>query len=177
MEEIIQKFKWFFPWQDQEEERWLEGQSKAGLHLVKPGLFGRYTFIVGQPKDYIYRLDFHADIKDKETYIQIFEDAGWEHLDGSSWQYFRKAADEDGMTEIFTDNQSKIKKYERILAYYGAFLLIYFSVFIVIFDPGDDMPWLSLVLVLSYVPLLAIFGISVLKISKRIKALKETFKD
>jgi len=177
MEEIIKKIKWFWPWQDQEEEQWLEEQSKAGLHLVKPGLYGKYSFVVGEPKEYVYRLDFHSDIKDKETYIQIFEDAGWEHLNGTTWQYFRKASKGDAPIEIFTDNESKIKKYERLLAYYGAFLLIYFSVFIAIIVPRVSKPWLNLLLTLAYVPLLSIFGISVIKISKRIKELKEGFKD
>ncbi|MFN2304162.1 MAG: DUF2812 domain-containing protein [Anaerolineales bacterium] len=177
MKEIINKRKWFWPWQDQEEEKWLETLSKNGLHLSKPGLYGKYSFEVGQPKDYVYRLDFHSKIKDTETYIQLFEDSGWEHLGGTTWQYFRKVSKGNDLTEIFTDNQSKINKYERILAFYGGFLLIYFTLFIALIGPRQRIPWLNLALTLTYVPLLLICSISVIKISKRIKELKEGFKD
>lgn len=177
MKEIVNKVKWFWPWQDQEEEKWLETLSENGLHLLTPGLYGKYTFEVGEPKDYVYRLDFHSKIKDIETYTQLFEDAGWEYLGGTTWQYFRKTPNGSDLTEIFTDNRSKINKYERILAFYGAFLLIYFSVFIALIGPRGRLPWLNLALTLAYVPLVMILGISVIKISQRIKALKEEFKD
>lgn len=178
MKEIKNKVKWFFPWQDQEEEEWLEQQSKSGLHLIKVNLFGKYSFEVGEPKDYIYRLDFHSDLKNDEPYLQIFEDAGWQNIPSElSWQYFRKASTEDMSTEIFTDNQSKIKKYERLRATYGAFLLIYFSVFIAISGPRESVPWVNLMLTLAYIPLLFILGFSVLKISNLIKALMLSFKE
>lgn len=178
MNEITNKVRWFFPWQDQEEEEWLEEQSKSGLHLIKVNLFGKYSFEVGEPKDYVYRLDFHSEIKDKNSYLWLFEDAGWEHISGeSSWQYFRKPSSSQASTEIFTDNQSKIKKYERLRAYYGAFLLIYFSVFIAITRPRQIYPWLNLLLTLAYIPLLTILCISVFKVSNRIKKLKESVKD
>lgn len=177
MKETVNKVKWFLPWQDQEEEAWLDKQSSSGLHLRKVNLFGKYTFDVGEPKEYIYRLDFHSEIKDKESYLGLYEDAGWEYIGENSWQYFRKASSDHSMTEIFTDNQSKIKKYERLRSYYGAFLLIYFSVFLVISGPRDTFPWLNLLLILAYIPLLAILGISVFKISNRIKTLRASLQD
>jgi hypothetical protein len=177
MKEIVNKVKWFLPWQDQEEEAWLEKQSSSGLHLRKVNLFGKYTFDIGEPKEYIYRLDFHSEIKDKDSYLRLYEDAGWEYIGENSWQYFRKVSSDQIVTEIFTDNQSKIKKYERVRSYHGAFLLIYFSVFLVISGSIESFAWLNLLLTLAYIPLLAILGISVFKISNRINELKESVND
>ena len=180
MSKKIQKTKWFWPWQDQEEEKWLETQSQKGLHLVKPSLFGRYTFEQGEHIHYIYRLDFHSDVqKDRDAYIQIFEDTGWEYLGEKSWQYFRKAFHEGEPTEIFTDTQSKIKKYERLLGYYAGFwfiLLISTTVSPIRFI-DDLVPWLRLVLLYMNYTIFFISFFVMLKLYNRIKALKKNIKE
>lgn len=62
-EHLIRKTKIFWPWQDQEEEAWLENMSRQGLRLKRPILPARYEFTPGQPKEYTYRLDFQDSLK------------------------------------------------------------------------------------------------------------------
>ncbi|HCU56765.1 MAG TPA: hypothetical protein DF984_00800 [Anaerolineaceae bacterium] len=61
MKNLIVKRKWFWAWQDEKEEQWLNAMSKQGYHLISPGSFGRYEFEQGEPKNYVYRLDFMSD--------------------------------------------------------------------------------------------------------------------
>jgi hypothetical protein len=111
------KTKWFWPWQDEKEEAWLGEMSADGWHLKSVGLMGRYTFEQGEPRSYTYRLDYMLLNKDKRAeYLQIFRDAGWEYVsEMSNWQYWRKPVIAGETPEIFTDNESKIKKYQRLL--------------------------------------------------------------
>ena len=123
---MVRKFKWFWPWQDEVEETWLGEMSKKGYHLSSVGVAGIYTFSVAEPQDYVYRLDYQIfPKKDKQEYLQLFRDAGWEHIgEMSAWQYFRKGAKQGGPNEIFTDVESKIAKYKRILTILGFFWII-----------------------------------------------------
>jgi len=178
MNQKVKKTKWFWPWQDQEEEKWLESQSQKGLHLENPSYFGIYTFIEGDPTYYQYRLDYYSDKqKDKDAYIQIFEDAGWEYLGSTSWQYFRKIFRKDESTDIFTDTQSKVKKYERLLNQYAGFWLIIFVTIFPIRNLDDYVPWLQLVLFLLNFAILFINIFIMMKIYNRIKTLKQSIKE
>lgn len=114
----ITKFRWFWAWQDEAEERWLGEMSREGFHLVSVGLPGIYTFQAAEPRSYVYRMDYqNFTKKDKKEYLTLFQDAGWEHIgEVSAWQYFRKEIKPGEVNEIFTDNQSKIAKYRRALA-------------------------------------------------------------
>ena len=103
---INRKTKWFWLWQDDIEEAWLEQMSQLGLHLKKAQIMAQYDFIQGQPEDFAYRLDFRDSLKrkNKEEYIHLFNDAGWEYLgEMGGWQYFRKPAQPGDDKEIFTD--------------------------------------------------------------------------
>lgn len=118
MSETKKEFKWFWAWEDEKEEDWLNAQAQQGWHLQAPGTLGNYVFDRGEARDVVYRLDFKASGQDMDAYLQIFEDAGWEHLGAmGGWQYFRKERVEDEAAEIFTDNASKIQKYQRIIMY------------------------------------------------------------
>ena len=114
----IRKFRWFWPWQDENEEIWLREMSQGGWHLDSVGILGQYTFVEGQPQDYVYRLDYINPGKDKPSYLQLFRDAGWEHVgEMFNWQYFRRQAQEGEMPEIFTDVETKVEKYKRLLIF------------------------------------------------------------
>ena len=178
--EIKKQFKFFWPWQDQEQENWLEDKSQFGLHLQKPNnLIGIYTFETGEPESYTYRLDFQSDLKDNnDSYIQLFEDAGWEYLGESSWQYFRKPYQQGTSNEIFSDNQSKIKKYERLVWYQGIILAIMTAFFIDGSDIEGNLEWISQYLFpLLFIPTAIITILSIMNLLKRIKSLKGEVKD
>ncbi|MCU0639649.1 MAG: DUF2812 domain-containing protein [Candidatus Krumholzibacteria bacterium] len=113
----LTRFRWFWAWDDEKEEKWLTEMANNGWHLIKVQFPGRYTFGQGEPRNIFYRLDFFTDRKKREDYLQIFADAGWEHVaQYGSWQYFRKEGAPGEEPEIFTDNESKVKKYGRIIA-------------------------------------------------------------
>ena len=128
--ETCLKFRWFWAWQDDREEEWLGSMSRAGWHLTGFGYPGVYLFRKAEPKDFVYRLDFQTSrMKDRGAYLQLFHDAGWEHLGNmSAWEYFRKEARPGEEPEIFTDPESKIQKYQRVLR----FLVIFFPIIVII---------------------------------------------
>ena len=118
MKEMKKEFKWFWAWNDEKEEQWLTEMAQQGWHLQSPGVFGVYTFERGTPRNVVYRLDYKNAGKDMADYLQLFTDGGWEHLGAmGGWQYFRKECVEGETPEIYTDNASKIQKYERVLLF------------------------------------------------------------
>ena len=121
----VNKNKWFWAWQDDKEEAWLSEMAREGLHLDTVSL-GTYKFRKGEPGNYVYRLDYQSlKSKDKESYLQLFEDAGWEYVGNmSGWMYFRIQADEGESPEIFSDAESKTGKYQRVIMYLVIFLPI-----------------------------------------------------
>lgn len=110
------KFKWFWAWDDEKEEAWLREMSRQGWHLTSVSVPTIYKFEKGFAKDYVYRLDYIRDRKDYANYLQLFNDSGWDHMgEMNGWQYFRKEALHGEELEIYSDNESKAKKYQRIL--------------------------------------------------------------
>ncbi len=112
----MRSFKWFWPWQDREEERWLRQMSLEGWHLTSRS-WPFYTFVRGEPTDYVYRLDSSTRSgRDLEDYLSFFKEAGWEYLGKlSAWHYFRQSVVDGQPSEIYTDSESKVDRYRRLL--------------------------------------------------------------
>jgi len=169
----IHKTKWFWPWQDQEEEIWLEEMSKQGLHLKKAHLGAQYDFVRGELQNYLYRLDFQDSLKPKvkDEYLRLFTDDGWEHLGQmGGWQYFRKPVGTGGEREIFTDNESKIQKYNRFMTWFGLSYPSYLVVFIALWGSYPEwFMWLNVGIIMVFSALWIFIG---LKVARRIKELK-----
>ena len=111
------KFKFFTVWQEGREEQWLKTMSANGWHLCWVG-FLTYQFEKGEPRDYEYSLDFRFEARcDMQEYLGLIEDSGWTHLGNmSGWQYFRIDADKAAAAPIYSDKESLIGKYKRVLA-------------------------------------------------------------
>jgi hypothetical protein len=172
LEQTIRKYKWFWAWQDDKEEAWLGQMSQQGCHLASLGFPGFYYFTTGEPRNYVYRLDFVTDAKDYQNYLQLFRDAGWEHLGRmGGWQYFRILAEEGESPEIYTDPDSKIRKYGRLLTYLIIFLPIYLTIFSRnMTSLGDGV--FQFVVFLVYFALMVGFSVAIIQLIRRIKALK-----
>jgi hypothetical protein len=126
----VRRFRLFLLWQDREEEGWLERKSaEEGLHLVSVAPFGIYRFEVSSPAVYSYRMDYRrVNGRERAVYLRLFSDAGWDHVgELAGWHYFRKASGRGTPDEIFTDRDSMIRKYRRVLGvscFFGFFSLM-----------------------------------------------------
>jgi len=173
-ENTIRKVKWFWPWQDEQEEAWLRSMSQKGWHLSSIGLPCIYRFRAGEPRDYVYRLDYQPyKKKDEQDYLQLFSDAGWEHLGQmSAGHYFRKEATEGEAPEIFTDVESKVAKHKRVLAFLAFYIVILIAVFPHLI--WGDIPY-SWWVIIRVIFLLAMGGViySVIKLMLRIRQLRK----
>jgi hypothetical protein len=129
--EIVRRYRVFFAWQDEDEERWLRSKARdEGLHLLSYTPPCVYRFRRGERADYAYRLDFQTTRRqDKADYLQLFADAGWEHVgEMGSWHYFRRPVTGGEAPEIFTDPESKAQKYRRVLALFVVFLVPWIAI-------------------------------------------------
>ncbi|MEM7335045.1 MAG: DUF2812 domain-containing protein [Chloroflexota bacterium] len=146
----VRKIRWFWSWNDLEEEKWLRDMSAQGLHLkdVENPCF--YIFEQGEPTNYVYKLDYHlnnamfnnlgwfalakeskAVKENRKEYHQLFRDAGWKYLGTSKgWKYFRQAEETGKVQELYTDQASKEKKYRRQIIF-QILLIILVSVYTV----------------------------------------------
>ncbi|MFC5461394.1 DUF2812 domain-containing protein [Massilia niabensis] len=114
--QLVTKFKFFWDDADHAIERWLEDMARQGLHLHKMGLLHyHFVFRRGEPAEMTYRIDFRM-MRPSPDYLQLFSDAGWEHAGQSlGWQIWRAPSYAGRTPEIFTDVESRIKKYQRLL--------------------------------------------------------------
>lgn len=85
--------KWFWIWDFDKEEKWLNEMAAKGLALTAVG-WCRYEFedcIPGEYKICVDFLDNHFGKVENEKYIEFLEETGAEHV-GSMfrWAYFRK---------------------------------------------------------------------------------------
>lgn len=129
----MKKFKVFF--NIVEEEKWLNEQLEKGYRCTNIGGLGIYTFEKTN-EAHVIRLDYqdYLSANKFQEYKTMYEDFGWTHVRGSrlgSIQYWQKTA--DGQNEIFSDRQSHVHYYKRLMNYSSSlaimFLLISYMLF------------------------------------------------
>lgn len=168
--------KYFFAWDFEKEEKWLNEMSSKGLQLVSVR-FCTYFFEEGSPGEYTYKLELLENMPSNyqsTSYIKFLEETGVEHIGSvSRWVYFRKKA-ANGAFEIYSDIESKIKHYKRIITLFSC--LIPISTFPTIlnwnrFSEELDPFRLTLAIISTLLTIMLVFGI--FKISRRINFLKK----
>jgi hypothetical protein len=121
-------FRIFWAWEDERQEKWFEAMARGGWHLKRPGALW-FRFEQGPPAEVAYRIDYPGSRTvgkgDRQEYLALFRDSGWEFVgESAGWYTFRKPIGEGPAPEIFTDSESRIAKYKRILAFLGLIALI-----------------------------------------------------
>ena len=114
--------KWFWAWDFDKEEHWLNEMAARGLSLVSVG-WCRYEFEDCVPGEYSVRLEL---LKEKPMhpesvkYMEFLEETGAEHV-GSymRWIYMRKKK-ADGEFQLFSDNESRIRHLTRCIQFVSA---------------------------------------------------------
>ncbi len=115
MKKVIHK--WFWAWEFEKEEQWLNKMSNMGLQLTDVSIC-RYVFEEGRPGEYQYKLQMLDNLPDNiesQQYIKFCEETGVEHIASLlRWVYFRKKTDGKKF-ELFSDIDSRIKHIRGIL--------------------------------------------------------------
>lgn len=102
--------RWFWVWDFEKEERWLNAMAMEGWTLDRVG-FCRFEFIRTEGGAYAVRLEMRE--KDAD-YTAFMEETGAEYIGRVvSWNYYRKKAELGGF-ELFSDLDSRIAHLGRI---------------------------------------------------------------
>ena len=102
--------KWYWVWDFEKEEVWLNEMAQNGWVLDGVG-FCTYHFVRCEPGEYTVRLEMHDY---DEAYLSFMADTGAEYLGRMvKWIYFRKKASE-GSFDLFSDIDSRIRHLDRI---------------------------------------------------------------
>lgn len=102
--------KWFWVWEFEKEEAWLNEMASNGWVLDSVS-YCTYSFVRCEPGEYTVRTEMHPD---DETYVRFMEETGAEYVGRMMlWIYFRKKT-EDGVFDLYSDIDSKIGHLDRI---------------------------------------------------------------
>lgn len=111
--------KWFWVWNFDKEEQWLNEMAAKGLCLVSTG-FCKYEFEDCLPGEYQIRmqlLDKLPHHPESQKYIEFLEDTGAEQVGSfTRWVFFRKKASL-GDFNLFSDNASRVKYLTSMLSF------------------------------------------------------------
>ena len=99
----------------------------------------------------------------------------------SNWRYWRKSIVNGETPEIFTDNESKIRKYQRLLGYMAFFLVFLTFIGTNMFlnqawtEPGNSPVIKAIYLfgLLCYAVLIPVYIVVVINLLRRISQLKQ----
>ena len=115
MREVIRK--WFWAWEFDKEEKWLNEMAAQGKALISVG-YCKYEFEKTAPGEYAIRLEMLENSPtstEGQRYISFVEETGAEYVGRVlKWVYFRKKK-EMGEFELHGDNATRIKHLRRII--------------------------------------------------------------
>lgn len=115
MRKVVHKF--FFVWDYDKEEKWLNEMAAKGLSLVSVKLLA-YEFETTLPGEYhvcMQMLEHSQNHPETENYIHFLEDTGVEHVGNfQRTAYFRKRTSEGDFT-LFSDTASRIRQLQYLI--------------------------------------------------------------
>ena len=162
------------------EERWLNDMAARGLALVRY-TWGTYHFDVCAPGEWTYRiqlLDADAHAAASTEYLGLAAQAGAEAVTTyRNWVYFRRRS-ADGPFELFSDLDSRLAHYRRVLAPYVVItvvlsVLMATSVSRLVMSLEEWVgEFAGLPLFVLYMTLIAVFFIETVRLSRRIRELE-----
>ena len=115
MRQVIRK--WFWAWEFDKEEQWLNDMAAKGKALVS-ARYATYEFEDSAPGEYAVRLEMLENAPDSaegQQYVEFVESTGAEYVGKVlKWVYFRKKT-ADGEFELHGDNATRIKHLRSII--------------------------------------------------------------
>jgi len=162
-------------WDFEREERWLNAQAARGWELVRYRL-GAYSFESGEPGAFVYRIELLPGSRKSAAsreYLSLLADSGVETVSTYlRWVYLRRPA-EMGAFELFTDLESRIGHYRRVLAFFGVILaaLVAGAAGLIVTSGSSGGLALDLPLVIVAVAMVLI-AVPTVRLSRRVRSLR-----
>ncbi len=169
MRERMRILKWWWGWNVERLERWIEDREAAGWRLVAISGSGLlFTFERGEPRRIAYRIDYQA--RPGDDYRLLFEDAGWALAgSGAGWYYWRMPYT-GTRPEIFTDAESLIGRNRRQMALLSVVLAAQLPAALVL-ARQDATPFMSAVAGIQ-LALVVVMGLALLRFLLANRALR-----
>lgn len=105
--------KWFWAWDFDKEEEWLEEMARNGWTLDGVG-FCTYHFIKTEQGEYSVRLQYLPIAEENGDYTSLLQESGAERVGRMvQWVYYRKKT-ADGPFQLFSDLDSRITHLDKI---------------------------------------------------------------
>ncbi|MGB9936504.1 MAG: DUF2812 domain-containing protein [Methanobacterium sp.] len=149
MSEIKTAWHWWWGWNPEKIENWLEGMENDGWNLSKIDFnYLRFKFEKGEARKVRYCVDYQNKVDD--NYFEILKEDGWELVGNKyiPWYMWRKSY-ENERPNIYTDAKSLMERNNRLLITVGIFLLLEISIFSQMFLHGfDEMGLVSLMFIM-----------------------------
>lgn len=118
---LVEKQKFYIS-EFEQEAAWLSFMHREGWKFVSTDSL-HYHFEKTEKEDWVYKMDYLESGVADETYLQMYQDYGWEYAGQCDhWCYFRKqrVEGEEADTALFSDRESKLELCKR--AVHGQFL-------------------------------------------------------
>lgn len=118
--------KWWWGWEPEKIEDWLEQMEAEGWHVYNAtGIGVRFHFVKGEPRRVRYCADYQSNISPE--YKAIFQDAGWELVYSSIGWYIWRMEYEKERPNIYTDIDSLLGMNKRLITILGIAAIIELS--------------------------------------------------
>lgn len=118
---LVEKQKFYIS-EFEQEAAWLSFMHREGWKFVTTDSL-HYQFEKTEKENWVYEMDYIESGVADETYLQMYQDYGWEYVSQCDhWCYFRKQhiEGETADTALFVDRESKLELCKRVV--HGQFL-------------------------------------------------------
>lgn len=117
MSQTMRAVKWWWGWEPEVLESWLEKKEAEGWHLFNMNAQIVFHFVKSEPKKIRYCADYQSTINPE--YKTILQDAGWELVYKSVGWYIWRMEYTSDRPEIYTDAESLLGRYKRLMVILG----------------------------------------------------------
>lgn len=170
----MNRIKWFWSWQDEKIETWLEEMALSGWKLTAIPFPGWFRFTSISPTTIAYRLDYHNRQKiGMNAYLDGFLDDGWEFITRlNGWLYFCKPLAQSNNQPPELSVQPKIDKLTHQLSIMGSFIPL-MTLWFPLFGNRASSPTYELLLIIYVLSLIA-FLFNIIKGYQRVRELRKS---
>jgi hypothetical protein len=172
MNEIKTVWHWWWGWNPEKIEKWLEEMELDGWNLFQVDFsYIRFKLEKGESRKIRYCIDYQLNVED--TYFELFREDGWELVDDkiAPWYIWHKLY-HDERPHIYTDTKSLIERNNRQLMTVGILMPVEIFIFFMLLENGSGR--LELALTLFIFIILVFFGYVIAQIYRYNKKLEQS---